>query len=156
MEASSEQLKQDQRWMKLALQQANRALAIDEVPVGAVLVREGSVIAEGCNQVIRECDPSAHAEVVTLRAAAQADSNYRLPGSTLYVTIEPCAMCVGAIVHARVARVVFGASEPKAGCVVSHTGLLDGGQFNHSFEVTSGVLAEECGELMSGFFSARR
>lgn len=146
----------DQNWMQLALLQAKHAFDINEVPVGAVLVRDDAVIAAGHNQVISACDPSAHAELVTLRAAAQADANYRLPGSTLYVTIEPCAMCVGAIVHARVARVVFGASEPKAGCVVSHTGLLEGGQFNHSFEVTAGVLGDECGELMSGFFSARR
>ncbi|MFK7732622.1 MAG: tRNA adenosine(34) deaminase TadA [Pseudomonadales bacterium] len=156
MDSTSEQLNQDQHWMKLALLQAKKALAIDEVPVGAVLVRGGKLIAEGYNQVIDACDPSAHAEVVTLRAAAQAVSNYRLPGATLYVTIEPCAMCAGAIVHARVARVVFGANEPKAGCLVSHTGLLDGGQFNHSFEVTSGVFADECGNLMSGFFAARR
>lgn len=142
--------------MQRALLEAHNALAIDEVPVGAVLVRGDVLIATGHNQVISACDPSAHAEIVTLRAAAKADANYRLPGSTLFVTIEPCAMCVGAIVHARVARVVFGAAEPKAGCVLSHTGLLDGGHFNHSFQVTSGVLANECGELMSGFFAARR
>lgn len=147
---------QDHKWMELALLQAQKAQLINEVPVGAVLIRGDKLIAEGHNQVISACDPSAHAEIVTLRAAAQTEVNYRLPGSTLYVTIEPCAMCVGAIVHARVARVVFGATEPKAGCVVSHTGLLDGGQFNHSFDVTSGVLANDCGELMSGFFAARR
>jgi len=152
--ANNQQL--DQHWMALALLQAKKALSINEVPVGAVLVRDGSVIAEGYNQVISTCDPSAHAEIVTLRAAAKASANYRLPDSTLFVTIEPCAMCVGAIVHARVARVVFGATEPKAGCVQSHTGLLEGGQFNHSFGVSSGVLAEECGSLMSGFFAARR
>ncbi len=142
--------------MTRALLQARKALAINEVPVGAVLVRQGSLIAEGYNQVITACDPSAHAEIVTLRTAAKAEANYRLPDSTLYVTIEPCAMCVGALVHARVARLVFGATEPKAGCVLSHSALLDGGQFNHSFEVTSGVLATECGQLMSGFFAARR
>ncbi|MEM8499332.1 MAG: tRNA adenosine(34) deaminase TadA [Pseudomonadota bacterium] len=146
----------DEHWMQLALLQAKQACAINEVPVGAVLVRDNEVISSGHNQVISTCDPSAHAEIVTLRAAARAEANYRLPGSTLYVTIEPCAMCVGAIVHARVAKLVFGASEPKAGCVLSHTGLLEGGQFNHSFEVTAGVLGEECGGLMSGFFSARR
>ena len=146
----------DEFWMRQALAQADKALEHNEVPVGAVVVRNGELIGDGFNKVVGASDPSAHAEIVALRDAANNEANYRLPGSTLYVTIEPCAMCIGAIVHARVSRLVYGAPEPKAGCVLSHTGLLDGGHFNHSFDVTSGVLQQECAALMSNFFAARR
>jgi len=121
-----------------------------------VLVREDQIIGEGANATISACDPSGHAEIVALRSAAKAEGNYRLPGTTLYVTIEPCAMCLGAIVQARIGRVVFGAKEPKAGVLVSNRGLLDDNCLNHSFEVTEGVLEEECSELMSSFFKERR
>ncbi len=145
----------DERFMRLALEQARRAERAGEVPVGAVLVQDGAVQAAGFNQPISGCDPSGHAELVTLRRAAQALRNYRLPGSTLYVTLEPCLMCVGALVLARVARVVYGAPEPKTGALES---LLDARRLplNHRFEVESGVLAEECRRLVVDFFKARR
>ncbi len=146
----------DEHWMRLALKQADNAWQAGEVPVGAVLVRDQQVVGVGWNQCINQRDPSAHAEVVALRQAASQLDNYRLPDSTLYVTIEPCAMCVGAIVHARVRRLVFGAYEPKAGCVCSNPALLDSGHFNHRFAVTAGVLQGECSALISGFFAARR
>lgn len=146
----------DEHWMRMALEQATRALALDEVPVGAVLVRDGELLAAGHNQVVTQHDPSAHAEVLTLRAAGLAVENYRLPNTVLYVSLEPCAMCVGAIVHARVQRVVFGAHEPKAGCLISNTALLDNGHFNHRFEIQGGVLGAECSALISGFFAAKR
>lgn len=146
----------DQHWMQLALAQAQLAAAAGEVPVGAVLVRDGQLLGAGFNQPIGRCDPTAHAEIVALRAAAQQAANYRLPGATLYVTIEPCAMCAGALVHARVQRVVFGAPEPRAGAVVSAVQLLDGPQFNHRVAYSGGVLAEACAELMQRFFRDRR
>jgi len=137
----------DQAFMRKAIALAEGAAANAEVPVGAVLVREDQIIGEGANATISACDPSGHAEIVALRSAAKAEGNYRLPGTTLYVTIEPCAMCLG---------VVFGAKEPKAGVLVSNRGLLDDNCLNHSFEVTEGVLEEECSELMSSFFKERR
>lgn len=142
-------------FMRLALEQAALAQAAGEVPVGAVVVREGRVIGRGFNQPIATSDPTAHAEVVALREAARAVSNYRLTGATLYVTVEPCLMCVGATVHARVATVVYGAADPKAGAVRS---LLDPGTLplNHRFAVVEGVLAEECGDRLLRFFRARR
>lgn len=147
---------EDQKWMRAALQLARRAEVEDEVPVGAVLVRDGAVIASGWNHPISGLDPTAHAEVVTLRAAAQALENYRLPDTTLYVTLEPCAMCAGALVHARVARLVFGAADPKAGAAGSVFNLVQAAPLNHRLEVTGGVLAEECGDLLKDFFSRRR
>ncbi len=142
--------------MRRALELAQQAAEQGEVPVGAVLVRDGEILAEAANAPITHCDPSAHAEILALRHAAAAEKNYRLPGTTLYVTIEPCAMCLGAIIHARVSRVVFGAPEPKAGMLKSHTALLDEGCFNHDIEICEGVLAEACSHQISSFFKSRR
>lgn len=141
--------------MRLALEQARRGMHLGEVPVGAVLVHGGETLASGFNQPIHAVDPSAHAEIVALRAAARRVGNYRLPGTTLYVTLEPCLMCVGALVQARVERVVYGAPEPKTGALVS---LLDPDALplNHRFEVVAGVLAAECRELVVDFFRFRR
>jgi tRNA(adenine34) deaminase len=146
---------EDERFMRLALDQARRAAESGEVPVGAVVVLEGRVLAAGSNQPIGASDPTAHAEIVALRAAAQALGNYRLVGATLYVTVEPCLMCVGAIVHARVARVVFGAADPKAGALVS---ILDPDALplNHRFVVAGGVLGAECRDAIQDFFRKRR
>jgi tRNA(adenine34) deaminase len=146
----------DADWMRHALILARRAADEGEVPVGAVVVRDNALIAEGWNRPITDHDPSAHAEIVALRAAGRAEANYRLPGTTLYVTLEPCAMCAGAIIHARVARVVYGAADPRAGAAGSVFSRLGSDRFNHVVEVQGGVLAEECGELLRGFFKARR
>jgi tRNA(adenine34) deaminase len=142
-------------FMRAALAEAEKARALGEVPIGAVVVHEGVVIAAGFNQPIRAVDPSAHAEVVALRAAARSVGNYRLTGSTVYVTLEPCLMCVGALVNARVATVVYGAAEPKWGALAS---LLDVRQIavNHRFEIVAGVLEEECRAPVVAFFKARR
>lgn len=142
--------------MREALQLAQQAAAVGEVPVGAVLVRDDAIIGRGYNSPISGSDPSAHAEIQAIRNAALAVGNYRLPDTTLYVTIEPCTMCVGAIVHARVGRVVFGATEPKAGVAMSNDCLFDSPYFNHRVSVEGGVLAEECASLMSDFFRRRR
>ena len=142
--------------MRLALELAAQGAAMGEVPVGAVLVQHGQVIGRGFNCPISGSDPSAHAEMVAIRAAAQAASNYRLPGSTLYVTLEPCSMCAGLIVHSRVMRVVSGALEPKAGIVQSQGQFFGQGFLNHRVMVEGGVLAEECGQILSDFFKARR
>jgi len=142
--------------MRRALELADRAAAAGEVPVGALVVRDGQVLGEGWNQVIGACDPSAHAEIVALRAAARAAGNYRLPGTTLYVTVEPCTMCAGALVHARVAQLVFGAREPRAGAVCSNGALLDAAHYNHRVLWSEGVLAGECASKLQGFFRARR
>ncbi|WP_027910085.1 tRNA adenosine(34) deaminase TadA [Pseudomonas sp. URMO17WK12:I4] len=146
----------DERFMREALELAAEGAALGEVPVGAVLVQDGEVIGRGFNCPISTSDPSAHAEMVAIRAAAQAIANYRLPGSTLYVTLEPCAMCAGLIVHSRVQRVVFGASEPRAGMAVSRGQFFDQAFLNHRVRVEGGVLAEECGEVLKAFFKARR
>ena len=142
-------------FMRLALAQARRAFAQDEVPIGAVVVHEGVVVGAGFNQPVASGDPTAHAEVVALRAAARARGNYRLPDTTLYVTVEPCLMCVGAMVNARVASLAYGAEEPKFGAVRS---LLDlrGLALNHRFEIASGLLERECRSLMQEFFKSRR
>lgn len=142
--------------MGRALELARRAAAVGEVPVGAMLVMDDEILGEGWNQPIGACDPTAHAEVVALRAAAARIGNYRLPGSTLYATLEPCPMCAGAIVHARVARVVFGAADPRAGAAGTVFDLLQSAALNHRAEVTSGILAEECGTLLREFFRIRR
>ncbi|WP_437883598.1 tRNA adenosine(34) deaminase TadA [Pseudomonas sp. LRF_L74] len=147
---------QDERFMRLALEQARLGAEQGEVPVGAVLVRDGEVIGLGYNCPILRHDPSAHAEMVAIRAAAEAACNYRLPGSTLYVTLEPCSMCAGLIVHARIARVVYGTLEPKAGVAQSRGAFFDQSFLNHRVLVEGGVLAEECGAMLRGFFKQRR
>ena len=147
----------DTDWMRQALAQAEIAGGMDEVPVGAVLVgAAGNLIAAGHNRPISACDPSAHAEIVTLRAAAQKLGNYRLPDTTLYVTLEPCTMCVGALVHARVGRLVYGTTEPKTGAIESAQQLFESGKFNHRPVIESGVLADECAALLTRFFENRR
>ena len=146
----------DEFFMRRALALAEAGATLGEVPVGAVLVLDGQVVGEGFNQPISACDPTAHAEVIALRQAAASLRNYRLPGSTLYVTLEPCTMCVGALVHARVERLVFGTVEPKAGSVVSKAQLLDASYLNHQVRYEGGVLAEECAACMRAFFQARR
>ena len=146
----------DERWMRAALALAERAGARGEVPVGAVVVRDGALLGAGHNRPIGSNDPTAHAEIVALRAAASAVGNYRLPGANLYVTVEPCLMCAGALVHARIARLVFGALEPKAGAVVSNHCVLAAAGLNHRVTVTGGVLAEESAALLQTFFAARR
>jgi tRNA(adenine34) deaminase len=153
---SARQAQQDMDFMRRALELGQRAGEAGEVPVGAVLVVDGAVLGEGHNQPISSCDPTAHAEIQALRAAAQRAGNYRLPGSVLYVTLEPCVMCAGALMHARVARVVFGAADPKTGGCGSVLNLFAEARLNHHTEVDGGVLAEECGELVRVFFSARR
>ena len=147
---------QDLEFMQLALVEAQKARALGEVPVGAVLVSDNQVIATGHNQPISNNDPSAHAEVAALRAAGKNLSNYRLPNTTLYVTLEPCMMCCGAIMHARIARVVYGAADAKTGCVHSVLNLFDNPQLNHHTMVEGGVLAEECAQVLKDFFKERR
>lgn len=146
----------DEIWMRHALMLAQRAESEGEVPVGAVLVREGQIAGEGWNRPIITHDPSAHAEMMALRAAAQSEKNYRLPGSTLYVTLEPCVMCAGAIIHARVSRLVFGAADPKAGAVNSVYDVISNPRLNHRLDWIGGVLEQECGEILKQFFKARR
>ena len=146
----------DRQFMQQALDQAKLAAIAGEVPVGAVLVRDGKIIAQGFNQPIGNSDPSAHAEMMTLRAAAQAESNYRLPGTTLYVTLEPCTMCAGAMLHARVDRVVFGASDPKTGAAGSVLNVFSEKQINHQTQVEGGIMGEECGQVLRDFFKERR
>jgi tRNA(adenine34) deaminase len=145
------------RWMGRALTLARHGAEAGEVPVGAVLVLEGEIIGEGWNRPIAASDPTAHAEIEALRDAARRLGNYRLPGSTLYVTLEPCVMCAGAIVHARVERVIYGASDPKAGACGSVFDLLPtDGRFNHRTDCLGGILAEGCAETLRAFFRARR
>jgi tRNA(adenine34) deaminase len=146
----------DPRFMELALAEARRAWDRGEVPVGAVVVRDGEVVATGFNQPIGSHDPSAHAEIVALRAAAARLGNYRLPGCELYVTLEPCAMCSGAMMHARLARVVYAALDPKTGACGSVLDLFSEARLNHHTEVVGGVLAEEASTMLKGFFAERR
>lgn len=142
--------------MRMALAEARKAAEAGEVPIGAVVVHDGAIIAHGQNSVIRSSDPTGHAEIVAIRHAAAILGNYRLNGCTLYVTLEPCAMCAGAMIHARVDRLVFGAGDPKAGACGSVLSVLNHPQLNHQMEVGQGVLAEECGELLRAFFRDRR
>jgi tRNA(adenine34) deaminase len=146
----------DRQFMQHALDQARLAAIAGEVPVGAVLVREGKIISRGFNQPIANSDPSAHAEMMALRAAAQIESNYRLPGSTLYVTLEPCIMCAGAMLHARVERVVFGAADPKTGAAGSVLNVFSEKQINHQTLVEGGIMGDECGQILRDFFKGRR
>ena len=147
---------QDERFMREALALAAEGAERGEVPVGAVLVQGGEVIGSGFNCPISTSDPSAHAEMVAIRAAAQAVQNYRLPGSTLYITLEPCSMCAGLIVHSRIARVVYGTTEPKAGVAISRGQFFTQDFLNHRVLIEGGLLAQECGEMLSAFFKARR
>ncbi|MEM7542576.1 MAG: tRNA adenosine(34) deaminase TadA [Pseudomonadota bacterium] len=145
-----------EHWMEHALRLAARGAVEGEVPVGAVVVRDGVAVGEGWNRPIGTCDPSAHAEIVALRAAASSIANYRLVGCSLYVTLEPCAMCAGAIIHARLEKVVFGAFDPRAGAAGSALDVLGSARMNHRVSVSSGVLESECAGLLRNFFSARR
>ena len=142
--------------MEEAIGQARLALRAGEVPVGAVVVMGGEIVGRGWNQVISSKDPTAHAEIVALRDAARRTGNYRLPGSEVYVTVEPCTMCAGALVHARVAALVFGAREPRSGAVVSTAQALGNPALNHRVQVTEGVAADACAALLTDFFKARR
>jgi tRNA(adenine34) deaminase len=146
----------DASFMARALELARQAQDAGEVPVGAVIVKNGAIIGEGSNRPIGGKDPSAHAEMIAMRAAAQALDNYRLLDTTLYVTLEPCAMCAGAMVHARVKRLVFAATDPRAGAAGSVFNIVQHAALNHRVEISQGVLADECGSLLRNFFAARR
>lgn len=147
----------DRFFMQEALALAREAAACDEIPVGAIVVNpDGVIVGRGFNQPIVRRDPTAHAEIIALRDAALQMNNYRLPGCTLYVTLEPCVMCAGAMLHARIARVVFGADDPKTGACGSVIDVFSEERLNHHAEIVGGVLAEECGTLLSGFFASRR
>jgi tRNA(adenine34) deaminase len=146
----------DLEFMQQAVEEARGAGAAGEVPIGAVVVQEGRIIARSGNRTIRDCDPTAHAEIVVLREAARAIGNYRLEGTTLYVTAEPCSMCAGAMIQARVARLVYGCDDPKGGAVRSCFEVLSHPRLNHRVEVVSGLLAAECAALLQSFFAARR
>jgi tRNA(adenine34) deaminase len=146
----------DVRFMRVALDKAAEALSVGEVPVGALVVVADSMVGSGHNHSIRDCDPTAHAEIIALREAAKAVGNYRISDATAYVTLEPCPMCIGAMLHARIRRLVFGAYDPRAGAAGSVIDLCSDRRFNHRVEVNGGLLAEECGKLLSEFFAARR
>jgi len=148
--------KSDNKWMEKALELAGKAEAAGEVPVGAVLVKDNQLIAEGWNQPISSHDSTSHAEIMAIRSAGQKLQNYRLVGTTMYVTLEPCTMCVGAMIHARIAKVVYAASEPRTGALGGAFNLLQANQHNHVFTVESGVLAEESKLMLQDFFKARR
>jgi tRNA(adenine34) deaminase len=146
----------DLELMQTALAEARLAAEAGEVPIGAVVVRDGAIIAAGQNRVLRDVDPTAHAEIVAMRAAATALDNYRLPGCTLFVTLEPCAMCAGAMIHARLGRLVFAAPDPKAGAAGSVLAVVNLPQLNHQMKVEQGMLGEEAAELLRNFFRERR
>jgi tRNA(adenine34) deaminase len=150
------QVELDRQFMQQALEQARLAALAGEVPVGAVIVRNGEVIARAFNQPITKHDPSAHAEMLVLRQAALSEENYRLPGTTLYVTLEPCTMCAGAMLHARVDRIVYGAADPKTGAAGSVLDVFSSKQINHQTVIEGGVMAQECGQLLRDFFKERR
>ena len=149
-------MNKDEKWMKIALNEANLAMNENEIPVGAVLVKNGKLISQSHNQSIRKNDPTAHAEIQLLRKAGEQQKNYRLIGSTIYVTLEPCTMCFGAMVHARIERIVFGASDPKTGVCGSCINLNKENFFNHKIAITGGVLENESSELLKKFFKSRR
>jgi tRNA(adenine34) deaminase len=146
----------DSAWMQLALEQARLAGEAGEVPVGAVIVKNGHVLGHGQNRNLRDCDPTAHAEIVALRQAGARIGNHRLGGCVMYATVEPCAMCAGAMVHARLARLVYGASDPKAGAAGSVLQVLNHSRLNHQMEVTAGVLPDRCSEILQEFFRQKR
>ena len=146
----------DDKWMRIALAEAGLAREAGEVPVGALIVRDGVLLASARNSSISLQDPSAHAEILAIRAAAAAVGNYRLPGTTLYVTLEPCLMCAGAILHARIERLVFGTADPKGGAAVSLYRLFEDHRLNHTVAVTEGILRKACAEILSGFFQGKR
>ena len=147
---------EDEKWMSFALEQAGKAEKEGEVPVGAILVKDDLIIARAHNKPISTNDPTAHAEIQLLRAAGEELKNYRLPGTTLYVTLEPCAMCLGAIMHARIERVVFGAHDPKTGVCGSSENFMEASCFNHKIDLASGVLENESKQLLKNFFNSRR
>ena len=155
-DAAGEDGAHDERWMRAALELARQAAAHGEVPIGAVVVRDGALLGSGFNRPIGNADPTAHAEIEALRDAGRRAGNYRLPDAALYVTVEPCLMCAGALAHARIARLIYGAPEPKSGAVASTACALESPGLNHRVQVRSGVLAGECAALMRSFFAARR
>lgn len=146
----------DQKFMRAARAEAKVAASVGEIPVGAVVVKNGEAIGAGLNRSIQDADPTAHAEIVALRAAAKAEQNYRLTGATVYVTLEPCAMCIGAMIQARISRLVFGAYDDKAGAAGSVFDLADNRQLNHQIEVNGGLQEEECAAALKRFFESRR
>ena len=146
----------DAAWMELALEQARKGAEAGEVPVGALVIKDGQIVGEGHNRNLLDNDPTAHAEIVALRQAAAALGNHRLPGCEIFVTIEPCAMCAGAMIHARIARLVYGAADPKAGAVSSVLQVVNHPRLNHKMEVTPGLLADQCAELLQEFFRKKR
>ena len=148
--------KEDAAWMEEALEQARQAATAGEVPVGALVIKDGKVLGRGQNRNLRENDPTAHAEIIALRQAAAAVGNHRLTGCVMFSTIEPCSMCAGALVHARIARLVYGATDPKAGAAGSVIEVINHSQLNHKMEVKAGVLATKCAEILQGFFRSRR
>jgi len=146
----------DIAFMQMALEEARSATAAGEVPIGAVLVQDGKVLARSGNRTIRDCDPTAHAEIIVIREAARLLSNYRMAGTTLYVTLEPCSMCAGAMIQARIPRLVYGADDPKGGAVRSCFEILTNAALNHQVEIVPGLLAADCASVLQSFFSARR
>ena len=149
-------MNEDEKWMQIAISEANLAKSKDEIPVGAVLIQNNKLIAQAHNQPISHNDPTAHAEIQVLRIAAKQQRNYRLVGSTIFVTLEPCAMCLGAMMHARIKRIVFGASDPKTGVCGSCANLTSEAFFNHRIAVLGGILENECKEILQSFFKLRR
>ena len=149
-------MNQDERWMKIALKEAIKAEKEDEVPVGAILVKNGMLIAKAHNQPISKNDATAHAEIQLIRNGGMKQDNYRLTGTSLYVTLEPCAMCIGAMMHARIERIVYGAHDPKTGACGSSVNLIEANCFNHKIDLVSGILENQCGELLKKFFISRR
>jgi tRNA(adenine34) deaminase len=146
----------DIQFMQMAIEEARAAAAAGEVPIGAVIVHDGKILANSGNRTIRDCDPTAHAEIIVIREAARALNNYRMAGTTLYVTLEPCSMCAGAIIQARVPRLVYGADDPKGGAVRSCFEILTNATLNHQVEAIPGVLAADCASILQTFFAARR
>ena len=146
----------DNSFMQLAIEEARGAAAAGEVPIGALIVHDGKILARSGNRTIRDCDPTAHAEIIVIREAARLLENYRMAGTTLYVTLEPCSMCAGAVIQARIPRLVYGADDPKGGAVRSSFEILANSSLNHQVEVVPGILAGDCASLLQSFFAARR